>query len=405
MSKLKNESQTIKNVYDVVEALGILKEKLSSNYIINSLSANDYRSDFVNFSGKRKSDNSSIDLGNYDRGDKELVIFVESIAGDNKMSKLRQTLERCKSSHESISKLLIQANEGLPPELDRALRLLSNDKKKSLMDAFYRHANVDLNNIKANQITNVRQKGKGFWTILIYPNKNGWSIYKPDGFEISSILYTSFTKVLADGGVAFNIDIQNSASTKDIQDKRKAAKQGSDLDWNSPLFRDRERVNSKFIDKYIDKSGYINHIEKLIEKTALKTLQKDSIYFVQLIDKAEDRMQDTYRKLRAYAVKLPNKDNALSWIDSYARPKQISEYLRYFIQLKDSIEENTIKKNYQQSKNNDIMTYEEYKAKYLEHAAKRYRTYYGYVQEALLNYAENIENLIDKMPDLKQALK
>lgn len=407
MSKLKNESQTIKNVDNVVKAFGILKEKLSSNYIINSLSANDYKSDFVNFSGKRKSDNRSIDLGNYDKEDKELVIFVESIARSNKMSKLQQTLERCRRSHESISKLLIQANEGLPPELDRALRLLSNDKKKSLTEAFYRHTRVDLNNIKASQVRSARQKGKGFWTILIYPNKNGWAMYDPQGNEIANIPYTSFTKALIDGGIAFNIDIQNAASTKDIQDKRNAAKQGSDLDWNSPLFRDRKRANSKFIDKYIDKSGYISHIEDLIEKIALKNLQKDSIYFVQLIDKAEDKMNDTYRKLRTYAAKLDDNGKVLSNVDWYVKPKQIGEYLRYFIGLKKDIEENNIKKGYQDylNSNKEYLSYEKYKEYRLTYAVREYKRYYGYIQEKLADFAEDIEELLKRQPELKQALQ
>lgn len=321
---------------------------------------------------------------------------------------------------EEMNALLESANknEGLPPELDKALRKLDAKKRKSFGNALYTSTYVDLNGVKANQIKSTREKGKGYWTVLFDFDNNDWYLYDPEGKLKSSSGRDngkSFTATLANGA-AFNISTEGAALTIDKRQQRKDAQKGSDIDWNSPLFRDKHFAGSKGWDNMpVDKSGYASRIRDLLKKVSLKSLQKDTTYFIQLVEKFEDEMEQTYKTLRTYAAKQGDAqmlDRVITW----ARPENLGDYLRAFITLKNDIAEERIKKEYKQyvedfvknpSKydHKEMMQYDDYKARILRYNASRFAENNINMQEKVQRYKEQIKKCLDQYPELIKLVK
>lgn len=321
---------------------------------------------------------------------------------------------------EEMNALLESANknEGLPPELDKALRELPAKKRKDFGSRLYNLTTVDLNGLKANQIKSTREKGKGYWTVLFDMVNKDWYLYDPQGnLKAASGRDNgkSFTATLSQGK-AFNIDTKDAALQVDKRQQRRDAKAGSDIDWNSPLFRDKHGAGTLgWNDLPIDKSGYSSRIRDLLKKVSLKSMQKDIGYFIELVGKFEDDMDKTYKTLRTYAAKQGDAqmlDRVITW----ARPEQIGEYLKKFVAMKRYISDEYIKKDYKEYQdkfkqdpskyNHDTeLSYEEYKAKILKHAASDFASTNIDMQARVQRYKDNIKQCLKEYPELIKLVK
>ena len=128
---------------------------------------------------------------------------------------------------EEMNALLESANknEGLPPELDKAVRQMKDvEMRKRMLRWFVSSAKLDLNKIKTSQIKSARGIEKGKWTLVIHfgtddtTDPTAWRYYNPQGEVVlmsSSAEGKSFKKLI-DGGAAFVID----ADTDSVKDKK-----------------------------------------------------------------------------------------------------------------------------------------------------------------------------------------
>lgn len=294
-------------------------------------------------------------------------------------------------------------NEALPRELDDALNRLPSDVKRNCMKSFYNMTKVDLNNIKASQVHSARQKGNGQWTILInYDKKPYYYIFDPSGNSRGGNLSTSFTSALSNG-VAFNIDISSAGATLDKINARTLAKQGSDLDWSSPLFKHKRLYN---YDTKYDRLGYVVDMTNLYKQLALKNLKSDGKKFVDYVQKIEDKMRDLFRKLRAAAVQ--SKDSSLiDRIETFCKPRNLGDYITVFMRILIGLEPSNLEKQYQEylKRDNGNMSFSEYSEKIIDNRADAFAENYNRLLLELDRYNKDLKEALKNYPDILTLLK